>query len=143
MTIDHKIALDLSVYAWRQRHGDIEVFGTWFGPRNQPCLALIPAIRRAGSRFTPQVIRMENAWIYDEHVGDPRAAAEEAYRIADDLALNKYDPYVLFGITSAIRGHLGDLLHIPPHPSELKRVVAEAVVTERETGRQTYSEMRD
>ena len=141
---DHsKIALDLTVYAWRYRHGDIEIFGTWFGPRNQPCMAIIPAIRTGGRWFNPQVVRMENTWIYSEEVGDPRACAEEAFWIAQGLGLDVYNPHTLFNITSAIREHLGDLLHIPPRPQELKQVVADAVITERDTGRQTYSEMRD
>ncbi len=118
---------------WRQRHGDLEVLGTWFGTGEdaEPCIVILPRIRRAGRTAVPCIVRLSNSWIYaEEEYGSAqeaakveavkaRATAVEAMQIAEALGLNPFDQSHCFRVTSLIRDHLGDLLNMPPKPSAM------------------------
>ena len=135
--------LDLSINAFRKRRGDIEIFGTWLGKAREPCLVLIPSIRRAGIDYMPCVVRLGNAWIYDEAIGDDTAAHTEAFEIAQALNLTAHEWATRFAIISAIRDHLGDLLTLHVKPSEFLRPVADVITTDRDSGKQTHAEIMD
>lgn len=139
---NHKYALNLEVSQWRRTYGDVEVFGTWLWTTHEPVLAFVPAIRRKGRAFVPSVIRLNNTWIYSEELGDPRAAAAEAYQIAIALGAEP-DRATCMKILGIIRDCLSDLINMPPAPESMRRVAAEIIHTNRETGEQRHAEVLD
>jgi hypothetical protein len=136
---DH--VLDLTRYAWKQRHGDIEVIGTWLMHRDGPlaCMVLKPASAQTYDRFTPCAVLQKNAWVWSEAIGDGGEAARASYDFAAALGLNQHNATNVFRVASIIRDHIGDLLAIPPMPDE-RVVVGEATITD-ERGRVTEREI--
>ncbi len=138
--------LDLTRYAWRQRHGDLFAYGTWRYDTDDdcwvPCLVIVPAFRRIGhARTTPCIVTLDLAWIWSEEEGDPRFAAEVAidFCLSLDLAPSPQNAY---RIASIIRDHLEDLIkRVPPRPRD-RTVVAEAVLTEA-SGKKHIAEIAD
>lgn len=132
-------ALDLTRYHFRQRHGDITVYGSWWlaedsGPR--PCLVLIPTNKQSWEKATPCVVMLDQAWVWSEEIGDPVHAAKVAMQFVDMLG-QPPSPKSAFRVRGIIIDHLGDLLAMPPMPEAMRvnTVIGEAKVTARETGR--------
>lgn len=132
-------ALDLTRYHHKRKHGDITAVYTWFGEELRPALVLIPTHRQHHEKTTPCVIPLENAWKWDEHVGDPAGCARTCYAFAGYLGLDPLSSMTLQRIASIIRDGLGELLNIPPKPDE-RIVVADAVITD-EHGKQRHHEV--
>lgn len=137
-------ALDLSKYAFRQRHGDITVYGTWWlgdahkGEGYWPCLALVSAFGGA-----PCVVTLDLAWIWSEEEGSPQFALETAQSFALALCMSNDWPSV-YRITSIIRDHLEDLIkRIPPRPTSHQDVVADILITEKQTGKERCVAIKD
>lgn len=134
--------LDLTRYAWRQKHGDLVVFGTWRYDADEndwvPCMVILPALFRRGYAV-PCIVTLDLAWIWSEEEGDPRYAAEIAAQFCEALGL----PVTLSNgirILSIVRDHIEDMVkRIPPKPPE-KVVVADAILT-NERGKQLHSEI--
>lgn len=134
-------ALDLTRYRWRQQHGDITAFGTWFGEKERrPAIVLVPSYSEGYEKTTPCVVPIDAAWLWAERLGDARHAARASYEFARHLGLEN-SVLTCMRITDIIRGHLGDLLTMPPEPVE-KVAVADAVLTHA-SGRQTHREVLD
>ena len=151
-----KPSLDLTLHAWRQRHGDIEAFGTWFGERKRPCMVLL---RRGDyglghQRIRPSVILLDNEidplsgewrnglWVYDEREGNYLEAQIRAQGIAEGLGLGA-GLTATFRVLGIIRDHLEDMTRIPPRPPTDRRVVADFRMTERDTGIAMETEVTD
>lgn len=136
---DH--VLDLTRYAWRQQHGDLEAIGTWLLHRDGPlpCLVLKPTSAQRHDQFIPCVVLQKNAWIWSEAIGDGAEAARAAYDFACALGLSPHNSTNIIRVASIIRDHIGDLLGIPPMPAE-REVVGEATITD-ECGRVTEREI--
>ena len=139
-------ALDLSARHFSRTLNNITIIGTWInadGDQWRPCIVLI----REGEDFNavPCVVPFESAWVWDDRngKGSPAIAARTAYSFARAMRLDCGDPHVPFRIATLIADHLDDLLKIPPRPDELETVVAQATVTERETGRSFEAEVRE
>lgn len=136
---DNRPTLDLRRYHWRQVHGDLEAFGTWYGTEGRPCLVIVPAHRAWGRRVVPCIIRMDSIWRFDEHAtaGEPQVIREVAQELTHMCALLGLPPIPLSAtrLLSIVRNHVGDVLSIPPRPRDLHRVVAEMEVTNASTGR--------
>jgi len=134
------VVLDLNVWHFRQNHGDIEVFGTWYNDDGQyePCLALLPAFRRRGLELWPCIVRLGTISIYSEEIGDPVAALHESVAISERLGLGNPARVV-----TILRGHLYDLMTIPPRPMEHLSVAAEITRTDRATGDVSHAEIMD
>lgn len=133
--------LDLTRYAWRQRHGDLVCYGTWrFDDDDKqwvPCLAIYPAFRHA----TPCVVTLDLAWIWSEEEGSPQYAAETTASFCESLGLAPHLQNCI-RIASIIRDHLEDLIkRIPPKPPE-KKVVADAILTQG-NGKQAHAEITE
>lgn len=137
-----RIALDLTQYHFQRKAGDLHVYGTWFGPRNDPVLALVPANHSDGRRYAPFIIPLENAWIWSEELGDPALQVESAHNACRALGYDFLNRFTMLRILTAIRDNMGDLLKMPPKPAE-RVVVADAFRTDRETGKVTHLEITD
>lgn len=136
--------LDLTVYAWRQQHGDLTVYGTWYlgdaeGP--WPCMVIVPTYRTFTQSYVPCVVSIDLAWIWSEEEGDPEYAAETAISFADTLGIGA-NPQNVFRIASIVRDHIADLIKIGPRPAEHKKIVADALLKD-ENGRERHTEIRD
>lgn len=132
-------ALDLTRYHHKRQHGDITAVYTWFGEELRPALVLIPTYRQHHEKTTPCVIPLENAWKWDEYVGDPAGCARTCFQFAGYLGLDPLSSMTCQRIASIIRDGLGELLTIPPKPDE-RIVVADAIVTD-ERGKQRHLEV--
>jgi hypothetical protein len=143
-------ALDLTKYAFKQAHGDITVFGTWWlGDKDKaegywPCLVLVPTFRMFDTySYQPCVVTLDLAWIWSEEQGSPEFAAETAMSFANSLGMT-VDGDTCFRIASMIRDHLEDLIkRIPPRPTSHQDVVADILITDKNTGRQRHAEIKD
>ncbi|MED5545691.1 MAG: hypothetical protein VYD90_10615 [Pseudomonadota bacterium] len=133
-------ALDLTRYHDRARHGDIDVFLTWFGDRLDPCLVLVPAYVEGYENVTPCVVPQAAAWIWSEAIGEGDHCARTSHSFCKHLRINP-DPHACIRVTSIIRNHIGDLLAIPPAPFE-REVVADAIRTDS-NGKEHHTEVTD
>lgn len=130
--------IDLSKRAWTRHTKGLTLIGTWVvneDDRWRPCMAII----RTGDEYNPAVVpcivTMDNAWLWDERIGDPRRAAHHATIFADALRM-EITPDNLILLAIVIGDHLDDLLHIPPFsPFSTNKVIAEVTITDRTTGR--------
>lgn len=135
--------LDLEMLHFRRRHGDIEAFGTWYGPENRPCLVLM---RRGDygadtARVTPCIFPQANAWIFSEEIGDPREAVHSLASMAHHLGLSAFQQLDMFRLLSIVRENLQDWITIPPKPKDKVEVKADAILTDRTTGKEKHAEI--
>lgn len=137
--------LDLNKRVWTFRKDGIMAIGTWIRleDRFRPCMVLIPADREYDDRLTPCVVTMDRAWIWSEEVGDPAQAAHTAHQFASTLGLNAHDRRTVIRIAMFIADHLGDLLSIPPYPTDDQQTVAEVTIRDPTTGRTIEAEIRE
>ncbi|HWL29586.1 MAG TPA: hypothetical protein VNQ97_11835 [Burkholderiaceae bacterium] len=137
-----EFALDLTVYHRVRQHGDITAYQTWFGPEQRPALVLIPTYRQHHEKTTPCVVPLENAWKWDETVGDPQDCARTCVQFAAHLGLSYTSTLTCIRIASIIRDTLGELITIPPRPGAGSIIVADAIVTDS-NGRERHFEITD
>ena len=130
--------LDLTQRAWVHSYGDLTLYGSWFGEKLRPCIAILPSYRRRG--FQPVVVLVDDAWRWDGNTGSPFYVQQEAPRMARALGMEP-TPATCARIANLINDHLGDLLTIPPKPAE-RIAVADAIVTD-EDGRQQHYEITE
>lgn len=135
-------ALDLSQYHRRFERGDITVYLTWFGGKHKPVMVLVNTNRLGGDNCVPVVIPQENAWLWTEEKGDPQEAARSAFVFAHALDLDVHNRITLIRIASTIRDLIDDLVMMPPKPTT-EIVVADAIRTDRNTGKVTHQEIID
>lgn len=124
--------LDLTQCAFRKTRGDLTLYGCWHGKRLRPCLVVLPTY----STGVPLVIEIDTAWQWDmdDKDVDPR---RNARLVGEFLAANGMDftnVFTCMRVVSLIHDHLGDLLMMPPKPSEII-VVADALQTDSDTGK--------
>lgn len=120
--------LDLSKFHTRRDLGAVTVYTTWYGAtlaESEPCLVLIKAY---GRPQVPCVIRLSDAWKWDEHTGDPRHCATMTALFARGLGWAD-DRRNAAKLLLLIQSCLGDLLTTPPKPVSEIRDVAEATIT--------------
>jgi hypothetical protein len=132
-------ALDLSRIHGSQKHGDLTVYLTWWlasdgGPR--PCLVLLPTDQSRWQYTQPCVVLLDQAWQWSEEIGDPAYAARMSMQFAASLGLSAADATNVFRVRSAIVDHLGDLLAMPPMPTDMREPgVVLGDVTVKEDGK--------
>lgn len=110
--------LDLAHHHFKQAHGDITVYGTWFRFREEgwrQVLVLMPTDETMFDCVAPYLIPLDHAYLWTVEHGDPEHAARGAYNCAEGLAM-KPTPLTLSRIVSIVQDHIGDLLAIPPRP---------------------------
>lgn len=130
--------LDLTKYHQRRTLGDITLFLTWFGPKHERCLILIPTAKEGHEGVIPTGIMEKDAWLWDEKIGDGRYCARRTVEMLQCLGM-AFSMTRAQRVTDIIRSHLEDLARMPPKPTE-RKVVADAIVT-HESGRQEHSEI--
>ena len=143
-----RLALDLTRYHWRHERGDLVVYGSWWladdsGPR--PCLVLLPTRRQSWEKAKPAVVLIDQAWVWDEKIGDGARAARLASEFAIGLGLDERNPNTLIRIRSIIADHIGELLMMPPMPAEMRHVeqMGEMQISELETGKKHVIEVTE
>ena len=134
-----ELALDLTKNHGTRTFGDITVFMTWHGSKQEPCIVLMPTAKIGHENVVPCVVALSTAWAWAEETGDGRHCARWSLMFAKWLGFNPHNVNDVMRITSVVRNCLGDLLTIPPRPNE-KVVVADAIRTD-EYGRQHHSEI--
>jgi hypothetical protein len=124
MTERH-IAIDLSRHHFMRPIGDMVLFGTWVFNSDQeadePALVIVPRYRRRG--YKPAVIALSSAYRYNTDARYTVAMARE-FAIGLGLSDSMADCHK---ILTLIHDHLGDLIGIPPNPTDTI-VVGEARV---------------
>ncbi len=131
--------LDLTKVHFQRTYGDITLFGSWFGQDRRPALVLMPTHRIGWSGVVPCVVPLASAWKWAPETGDPAHAARISLMFAERLSLTPHNPMTCMRITTIVRDAIGDLLTIPPKPTETV-VVADAIRTD-EDGKQHHSEV--
>ena len=118
-------ALDLSRTHFKRKAGDITVYGTWlYDPEQdeaEPCLVLMPTFRVHAGR--PCVIALSSAYKYAEPVYLAHVAAHFVSVLGFEASMATANR-----IANLIYDHLGDLINIPPDPTEAI-VVGQSVIT--------------
>lgn len=141
------VMVDLTLRHFAKSRGEITGVGTWLKIDEQwrPAMVLLRAGHELNRDFTPYLITMDKAWIWDSTHGDGRQCAAQCFKIAQALRLDVDDPRVIFRIRSFIDDHLHDLLTIPPLPPKARpgKVIAEVTVTNRTTGATREIELTD
>jgi len=137
--------LDLTKSHFRQEHGDITVYGTWWlGDKEGawPCLVLVPTFRVLLPTCAPCVVSLDLAWIWSEEHGSPEFAADTAMSFAQSLGLGT-EPRNVFRVAGIIRDHIGDLLTIPPRPTVEQQAVGDILITDKQSGKTRHAEIKD
>jgi hypothetical protein len=135
-------ALDLTKYTHKQVHGEMTLYMTWFSEDGtvedaEPCICIIPTRGKLG-HFRPAVIALSAAYKYDI----PEVLANNSREFAKTLGLGDR-PNTVFKIATLIHDHLLDLIKMPPKPVENVVVGADAVITNKETGKSIEIEVKD
>lgn len=131
--------LNLTQSAFVKSRGDLVLYGSWHGKKLRPCLVVLPANR---SNAVPLVIEVDDAWKWnpDDLEVDARRNAQ---LIGQFLVQNNMDfrnAFTSMRVVSFIHDHLGDLLRIPPK-NAAEIVVADAIRTDRSTGKVSHQEI--
>ena len=136
--------IDLELRAWERTVGDVTVIGTWILTNQRPVMVLVPSRPMpTHDRVIPCLVPLDMAFEWDEHTGDPVFCARQSMRFAAALGFNNMEPRNVLFITTLIRDHLGDLLSTPRFPDREKQAVADALITDPETGKSTEAEIID
>lgn len=141
---DTKPAFDLSVFHSRQVHGDVVIWISWDRITGEPCLIITPNINRPGhERITPCVIPLSEYWVWNEMIGDEERCAMTLALFSDALGLNSTRRRVVGALYSAIRAELDELRKCPPMPRDDREKVAEMLVRDNATGKESTKEISD
>lgn len=135
--------IDLSIQHGAPRvKGDVTVIFTWLLHTGRPTMALVPTgSRMTHERAIPCLVPLDMAYLWDENVGDPTHCATMTFQFANALGLNAFQPRELIRLTSIIRDHLGDLLTMPSMPQGDRRVLADVIKTDHDTGKTEEAEI--
>ncbi|GLQ09236.1 hypothetical protein GCM10007913_11680 [Devosia yakushimensis] len=141
-----KSILDLRLRHFYHVRGDLTVIGTWadMGDRIRPCIVIIRTGEELNEHTWPCIITSDKAWIWEETIGDPRQAAQTAFRFCQALRMSTHQSNI-FRLVGLIVDHLHDLLHIPPYMAlsapAAAEPVAEVTIRDHRTGRTTEVEL--
>jgi len=137
-----RIVLDLTKHHFCRKAGDLTVYGSWYGEQNRPCLVLVPANHSDANSYAPFIVPIDNAWIWSEEVGVPALQVESASNACRALGMDFLNRFTLLKILCAIRDNMGDLLKMPPKPTE-SVIVADAFRTDHATGKVKHIEIAE
>jgi hypothetical protein len=140
--------LDLTRNAWKQRHGDITVHGTWYWDEDDrqwvPCLALVPAASVLHfERVQPCLVPVDHAWAWSEEQGGWPYVAQTALTFAAALGMPP-DTKSVIRVAALIRDHIEDLVkRVPPRPPDSEETIITADAVAKIDGRSQHTEVRD
>lgn len=137
--------IDLAQRAFTFSRKGLTAIGTWIkiDGRWRPCMAIIRTGDELNPACRPCIVAADNAWIWDENIGDPRRTAHVVVDFLKALRMDMNRPQDHIDLVLFVQDHLGDLLGIPPRPPQKGEVVAELTMTETDTGRVREVEVRD
>jgi len=136
--------LDLTLQHKTLTFGPITAVFTWSLHNHRPVLVLIPTFRRSTvNRVQPCAVPIDDAWRFDEQIGDPRRVADTTAAFTVALGGAPGDSRMAMRIYDIIQNCLYDLLTMPPRPiRDTSEIVAEAVATDIETGKTIEAEIQ-
>jgi hypothetical protein len=129
--------LNLDRYHFKTSRMGLTFIGTWFidHARNRPCLVII----REGEELktqTPCIISIDEAWIFDPDIGDPRRAARWMFDAIRVLRLAEHDAKTALRLGDLVANYTRELIRIPPYIAPDDRpVIAEGTMTDSATGK--------
>lgn len=138
------IALDLTKRHWTKVRGPLTAVGTWYnnGSGWRQCMALYRTDDEGSDDLMPCVIPIDRAWVWSEDIGDGAQSARMTMAFAQAMRFS-LDKSTLITLTSMVHDLLGDLLSIPPYTADTGELIAEVVVTERDSGKSHEVALRD
>lgn len=139
----YKVALDLTVRKAVHSRGDVLVWLTWNRITSEPCMVLTRKDAHLGhERVIPCIIPLRRAWAWSEHLGDEADIAHTVGLFCVNMGFLD-SPKNLRRILGVVRDYLGDLLLMPPMPTDTQVVAADALITDNATGKVKHMEIRD
>lgn len=137
---DH--VLDLTQYHFMHQRGDLTIYGTWYGNQHQQCLVIVPSFRVEKCR--PLIIDVDDAWKWNPEDPQSMPGLNRLYvnSFLDQNNMDAGNTFTAMKVVTLVHDHLGDLLHIPPK-STVGVVVADAIRTDHDTGKEHHSEVID
>jgi hypothetical protein len=134
---DTRPILDLEYPCWTRTFGDITAIGSWTLDDDRPCIVLVPTFKRPdGTRVTPCVIRIDDAYLWTPETGDPTITAPRTAAYADALGFSRVDPGLLLRIFGIIEDCLSDLLRMPNlYRQNAGEAVADVIARDADTGK--------
>lgn len=137
-------ALDLRIYAHWQTHGEFDVVLTWYITTGEPCIVLLPSGRRPDDMdMIPCVVTLNNAFRWDESLGDPVFIKDTLEDWAPALGFGTHDNRRKNRVLSLIRDYLGEMIAMPPAGHQAHEVVADVFHRDLETGKVKHIEVKD
>lgn len=143
-SMEAKPPYDLSKCHATHSRGDLMVWMTWNRVTGEPCIVITP--KRAvisAETCVPCIVPLNRAWVWDERIGDVAEAELSAALFCANLGFNPYNVRNVTKLLGIVRDFLQDLLTMPPLPSGDREIVAEAVITDNATGKQSFKEISD
>lgn len=124
--------------------GDVLVWLTWNRNTGEPCMVLTPKMAVINAQTcVPCIVPLNRAWVWDERIGDQADAELCAALFCHNLGFNPYNLRNVTKVLGLVRDYLQDLITMPPLPSGDREIVAEAVITDNATGKQSFKEISD
>lgn len=145
--VETRHAIDLTICHNVFPRGDVLVWMTWIyrGKRYEPCIALTnKSAMTSHERVIPCIVPLGQAYLWSEEVGDEDHAIGTAAVFAANMGFNPMNHKNAFRIAGIIRDYLGDLLQMPPRPTDPQRTTAALMTVEnRTTGTTLEMEVKD
>lgn len=141
---EYKAPYDLRIAHAVYKRGDVLVFLTWNQNTGEAAMVLTPRVDKIShDRIIPCVIPLSRAWAWAEETGDEGDIVINAALFAANLGINPNNLNNIHKIMGIVRDHLGDLLAVPPRPRDHHEVVADMIITNNTTGKETHREVKD
>lgn len=143
-SMETKPPYDLSKSHATHSRGDLMVWMTWNRVTGEPCMVITPrAAVISAATCVPCIVPLNRAWVWDERIGDVAEAELAAALFCANLGFNPYNVRNVTKLLGIVRDFLQDLLTMPPLPSGDREIVAEAVITDNATGKESFKEISD
>lgn len=117
-------AIDLTRYTFKREVGELAIYGSWVYNEDQenhePALIVINGLNP--KRFKPCVVALSAAYKYNEPVYMAHVAKEFVHLLGLQDSMT-----MAFKVAQLIEDSLGDLLTMPPNPTD-KIVVADGTI---------------
>lgn len=124
--------------------GDLMIWLTWNRVTGEPCMVLTPKMAVINAETcVPCIVPLARAWVWSEAHGSEEEALFCAAMFCANLGFNPYNHRNVFKVAGIVRDYLQDLLTMPPLPSGDREIVAEAIIRDNATGKESFKEISD
>lgn len=136
--------LDLRISHGVYRDGDVSIYLSWLLTTGDPCIVLTRAFaEQHHEKIIPCVVQLDNAYLWAEETAEGNYVDLMAGRFAANLGLDPLKRSDVIRVQGIIRDWLGELINMPPMPTDLRRKVADMLITNNETGEIIHKEVKD